>query len=212
MGHLAYDERVACELDKSGDGDCGPYTPPVVAGGGGGDPALQAKIRDTDSRGHWKVTEYDEIGSDPDAIGAILASGADVWLSMNIGSTWMNPIGDTILDWTQAQVEGGHAILLVGYRHLLGQRQFLVHNSWGTDWADGGYGWISENAVRTYIKHAYKVVVTDTSAPPPLPSEPTALTDDDCGESQLVDAVTGRCAEICPDDTRPSSGSCEHIP
>jgi hypothetical protein len=203
-----YDERVACELDKSGDGDCGPYTPPVVAGGAGGDPALQAKIRDTDSKGHWKVSEYDEIGSDPDAIGAILASGADVWLSMNIGSTWMNPIGDTIPDWTQAQVEGGHAILLVGYRRLLGQRQFLVHNSWGTDWGDGGYGWISENAVRTYIKHAYKVVVTDTSAPPPPPSAPTALTDDDCGESQLVDAVTGQCAEICPDDTRPSAGSC----
>jgi hypothetical protein len=84
-----------------------------------------------------------------------------------------------------------------------------VHNSWGKDWADGGYAFISENAVRQYIKQAYKVVVADTSAPPPPPSAPTALTDDDCGEDQLVDAVTGQCAEICPDDTRPANGQCD---
>ena len=204
-----YDERVACELDKSGEGDCGPYTPPVIPGAAGVDPTVQSKIKDSDSKGHWKVTEYDAIQSDPDTIAAQLATGADVWFSMNIGSTWMNPKGDTIADWTSAQIEGGHALVFSGYRHKNGQRQFLVHNSWGKDWADGGYAWISENAIRQFIKQAYKVVVTDTSAPPPPPSAPTALTDDDCGESQLVDAVTGQCAEICPDDTRPANGQCD---
>jgi hypothetical protein len=204
-----YDERVACELDKSGDGDCGPYSPPVIPGAGGVDPQVQAKIRDSDAKGHWKVSEYDVIQDDPDTIAAQLATGADVWFSMNIGSTWMSPSGDTIADWSPAQVEGGHAILFAGYRHKNGQRQFLVHNSWGKDWGDGGYAWISENSIRQYIKQAYKVVVTDTSAPPPPPSAPTALTDDDCGESQLVDAVTGQCAEICPDDTRPANGQCD---
>jgi hypothetical protein len=129
---------------------------------------------------------------------------------MNIGSTWMNPNGDTIGDWTSAQIEGGHAILFAGYRHKNGQRQFLVHNSWGKDWGDGGYAWISENALKQFIKHAYKVVVTDTAAPPAPPATPAAggLTDDDCGVTQLVDSVTGQCAEMCPDDSRPAAGAC----
>jgi Papain family cysteine protease len=206
-----YDERTACEIDKSGEGDCGPYLPPVIPGGAGVDPLLQAKIKDSDAKGHWKVTEYDAIQKDPDTIAALLATGADVWFSMNIGSTWMSPHGDTIADWSQAQIEGGHAVLFSGYRHVNGQRQFLVHNSWGKDWGDGGYAWISENAVRQFIKQAYKVVVTDTSAPPPPPSAPTALTDDDCGETQLVDAVTGQCAEMCPDDSRPANGKCDTV-
>jgi len=204
-----YDERVACEIDKSGEGDCGPYNPPVVPGGGAADPQVQAKIKDSDSKGRWKVTEYDEVEGNPDSIAAILATGADVWFSMNIGSPWMSLKGDTIADWTPAQIEGGHAVLFSGYRHLNGQRQFLVHNSWGPDWGDHGYAWISDNAIRQYIKHAYKVVVVDTSTPPPPPSDPNALTDDDCSESQLVDSVTGQCAAICPDDSRPANGKCD---
>jgi hypothetical protein len=208
-----YDERLACELDRSGDGDCGPYTPAVVPGGATTDPTVQAKIKDSDSKGHWKVTEYDEIEGTADAIAAQLSTGSDVWCSMNIGSTWMNPNGDTIADWTQAQIEGGHAILLAGFRHKNGVRQFLVHNSWGKDWGDGGYAWISESALKQFIKHAYKVVVTDTSSPPPPPAEPAAggLTDDDCGITQLVDSVTGQCVEMCPDDSRPASGVCDPV-
>jgi hypothetical protein len=203
-----YDERVACELDRSGEGDCGPYAPPAIPGSGAVDAQVQAKIKDADSKGHWKVTGYDTIPGDPDTIASILATGADVWFSMNIGSTWMSPQGDTIADWTWDQVEGGHAILFAGYRHKNGQRQFLVHNSWGKDWGDGGYAWISDNAVKQFIKHAYKVVISDTSAPPPPPSDPNALTDDDCAENELVDSVSGQCSAMCPDDSRPASGQC----
>jgi hypothetical protein len=203
-----YDERVACGLDQDGEGDCGPYAPPIVPGSSSHDPVVQAKIHDSDGKGHWKVTEYDEIRSDPDTIAAMLATGADVWFSMNIGSTWMGPHGDAIPDWNDAQLEGGHAVLFSGYRHKGGGREFLVHNSWGKDWGDHGFAYVSEAMVRSYIKHAYKLVVVDTSQPPPPPSDPNALTDDDCGEDQLVDSVTGQCGVICPDDSRPADGKC----
>ena len=205
----------------------------MTQGSSRGDAQLQAKIKDADSRGHWKITAYDEIEGKADTLAQYLATGSDVWISMNIGSTWLNVSGDTIADWTQNDVEGGHAIVLAGVRHKNGQRQFLVHNSWGADWGDKGYAWISEAMVGQFLKHAYKVTVTDTAAPPPPPptpapappattpqptaapqapmtpsSDPNALTDDDCAENQLVDSVTGQCANMCPDDSRPANGQC----
>ena len=203
-----YDERIACQLDQSGDHDCGPYTPPVTQGSGTHDPTLQAKMKDSDSRGQWWVTEYDRIPSDPDTLAAFLASGADIWTSMDIGTTWLTASGENIGDWTALNTDGGHAFVLAGYRHVGGQRQFLVHNSWGTTWGDRGYAYVSEAMIRGFLKTSYKVVVANKSAAAPTPTEGNALTDDDCGEDQLVDSVTGQCAKICPDDSRPANGKC----
>jgi hypothetical protein len=203
-----YDERSACEIDRSGEGDCGPYFPPVIPGTAGLDPQMKARVRDTDSKGHWRVTEYDEIASDPDAIAAMLASGADVWFTMNVGTTWLNPVGDSIADWSEGQIDGGHAVLFAGYRHKNGQRQFLVHNSWGKDWGDQGFAYVSESMVKQFIKHAYKVVVADAAQSVAPPGDPNALTDDDCPEDQLVDSVSGKCEPICPDDSRRTNGQC----
>jgi hypothetical protein len=203
-----YDERVACQLDQSGDHDCGPYTPPVTQGSGAHDATLQAKVKDSDARGQWAVIEYDKIPNDPDTLAAILAMGADVWTSMDIGTTWLTTVGENIADWTALNVDGGHAIVLAGYRHVGGQRQFLVHNSWGTTWGDRGYAYVSEAMIRGFLKTSYKVVVANKNAPAPAPASTNALTDDDCGENQLVDSVTGQCGKICPDDSRPANGKC----
>ncbi len=205
-----YDERVACELDRSGEpGDCGPYSPPVTQGGGASDPQVQAAEKSADGNAQWKVTEYDAVPTDPDSLAAVIATGDDVWFSMDIGNSWMNPSGDAIADWNDASIDGGHAVLLAGYRVSNGQRQFLVHNSWGKDWGDNGFAYISEAMVRAYMRSAYKVVVASTVAPPPPPSDPNALTDDDCAADQLVDSVTGQCAVMCPDDSRPANGQCD---
>ena len=43
-------------------------------------------------------------------------------------------------------VEGGHAIVAVGYddKRKIGADKgaFLIRNSWGTDWGEAGYGWL----------------------------------------------------------------------
>jgi hypothetical protein len=157
---------------------------------------------------------------------------------MQLGESFMSPNGDTISDWTGDDIVGGHAILFAGYRHVSGKRQFLVHNSWGTSWGDNGFAYVSENMVNQFLEGAYKVVVTQKGAPPPPPPpphilpirpppmphgpnppppppppqppppNPNQLTDDDCGENELVDSVTGQCAAMCPDDSRPANGKC----
>jgi C1A family cysteine protease len=40
---------------------------------------------------------------------------------------------------------GGHAMLLVGYQS--GPRRFIVRNSWGPEWGDGGYGYMDAEYV-----------------------------------------------------------------
>ncbi|MFI5043003.1 MAG: C1 family peptidase, partial [Acidimicrobiales bacterium] len=237
-----YDQRAACEMDQSvdpygkSDADCGPYEPAVVPGTAAGDAQVQARIRDADSKGRWKVTGYDQLDSNPEVLAQYISTGADVWCAMVIGKTWFYLNGDTVADWTPKPDEGGHVVVLAGFRHKDGKRQFLVHNSWGTDWGDKGYAWISEGALSQSIIEAYKVTVADSSAPPspppttsptpppaapsatPAPTsvappadDPNALTDDDCAENQLVDAITGQCAEMCSDDSRPSNGQCTGI-
>ena len=39
---------------------------------------------------------------------------------------------------------GRHAVLVVGYRDGEGEGggRFVVRNSWGSDWADDGYGYL----------------------------------------------------------------------
>jgi hypothetical protein len=214
-----YDERVACEFDQSGEpGDCGPYVPAAPQGGYQSDPNAVNGQKTADGfaaqNGGWKVTEFDTMPTDPDSIATVLAAGTDVWFSMDIGNSWMNPNGDTIADWDSNSIDGGHAVLFSGYRHVNGQRQFEVHNSWGNEWGNNGYAYISENMVKQFIKTAYKVVVANSNQPPPPPNtspqnNPNALTDDDCAANQLVDSVTGQCAQMCPDDSRPANGVCD---
>jgi Papain family cysteine protease len=52
------------------------------------------------------------------------------------------------------------------------------------------------------------VTVTLSGTPPSWCFPLNPLTDDDCTENELVDSVTGLCAPICSDDTRPANGKC----
>ena len=91
------------------------------------------------------------------------------------------------------------AVVMSGYRSTPSGKQFLIHNSWGESWGDKGYAWVSEAMVKKFMHHAYKVKLGGAQ-------KPKELTDDDCGPDDLVDGVTGQCAPICPDDSRPMDG------
>jgi hypothetical protein len=62
--------------------------------------------------------------------------------------------------------DGGHAVLAVGYRTIYDPadatkqrilRQILIRNSWGPDWGDQGYGWVTWE---TYASAHLKAVLT----------------------------------------------------
>lgn len=56
--------------------------------------------------------------------------------SLDVARTGIVPIPNM----TQEQNLGGHCVLLVGYNAP--NRQFLVRNSWGVTWGQGGYCWM----------------------------------------------------------------------
>jgi papain like protease len=261
-----YDERVACRMESQDDGCAELLLPHVQVNTASTDPTVQAQIRGADAQGQYTITEVDQINAtDPDALALELATGKDIWFALGVSQdAWTSPVVQStgvVPDWLAE--DGGHAIALAGYRVTPAGRQFLVHNSWGPTWGDGGYGWISEAMIRAHAQSAYTVAVVDRSAPPapptpvptpqpngqpscppgftqasglPLCQKPCTtaadcgaggtcvavlpgagpsvcvgtnpLTDDDCGEGQLVDAVTGQCAPSCANGLRPAGGWC----
>jgi hypothetical protein len=64
---------------------------------------------------------------------------------------------------------GYHAMVLVGYDDA--RRAFKLINSWGTQWGDGGYGWVDYNHFGRVSSEAY--VAKDARNDPPGPDEIT---------------------------------------
>lgn len=57
----------------------------------------------------------------------------------------------------QGRILGGHAMEVLAIMWVAGRRRYLVKNSWGTTWRDGGYVWLDE----WWIQNAYDMAVVD---------------------------------------------------
>ncbi len=202
-----YSPRQACEIEKDNREECG-QAYHVRAGSGAHDPAIQRAFEKANHEGLYRVANIDHISTKPvnvEAIQAVLATGADVWIGIAIDShAWahlkeQNPV---ISDWTST--EGGHAVALAGYRKgPNGKRQFLAHNSWGGTWGDHGFGWINEEMIQRHVEYAYALRVQDKDG------RTGPQTDEACGEKELIDSDTGLCAPMCPNQTRRVNGQCD---
>ena len=93
--------------------------------------------------------------------------GNPVVFGMEVSDTFESLRGREVYDDTSSARTGGHAMALVGYNE---QRQaFKVMNSWGTDWADGGFGWISYRAIRQLSDRMF---VMEVPTPLPIATQP----------------------------------------
>lgn len=194
-------------MTKDAGAECG-QAYRVRPGSGVHDPVVRRAFERANHEAQYRIAGIDHISTRPvnvDAIAAVLASGADVWIAIQVDSrAWahlkeQNPV---IPDWHSA--EGGHAVALAGYRKgPNGKRQFLVHNSWGGTWGDHGFGWINEEMLPRHVEYAYSVRVEGKDG------KTSPLTDEACGEKELIDSDTGLCAPMCPGQTRRVNGQCD---
>jgi len=73
-----------------------------------------------------------------------LAGGFPIIFGMSVYDSFMSEAaaatGNIPMPATDEQIQGGHALLCVGYDDA--KKVFIVRNSWGTSWGDKGYCYI----------------------------------------------------------------------
>jgi len=207
-GSWEYDPAVACQMMKENYDDCGDAYD--VQSGTGNDPRIQSQKRAADSAGRHKLTAVEEFPAphDPEEMAAVIAGGDAVWIAFSIDpAAWQSSnMRDGVVPDYNNVGQAGHAVTLVGYRTVGSGKQFLIHNSWGTRWGQGGYGWISSNMIQRWTRSAYKVVVDGQGGGGG--GGGGGNTADGCPTGQSMDRVLRQCANTCPSGSAPSAGVC----
>lgn len=160
-----------------------PYNPQPMAGNEGQGPppagvheqAVPHRIQDSQKlRARWV-----------DALRQALADGQPVAFAVPVYTYWFAPpartTGDIRLPLATDNLEGGHAMCMVGYEDdpdVPGGGFFLVRNSWGTDWASQGI--VAPGHARipyAYIERHASAAHTASAAAPPEEEEGETLLD-----------------------------------
>ena len=134
-----------------------------------------------------------------------LAAGQDIVIAMTVPESF-TPKGKAgskyIPHYTTAPKDSGHAMLLAGYVTFAHGSYFLLHNSWGTDWGDGGYAWAHEATITRWTKDA---AVIDAE-PSMLPANHRGELS--CAPGLVPDSLRPNCAPPCRDGSPRHAGVC----
>jgi C1A family cysteine protease len=228
-----YDPVKACKLNESQSEVWCEQAYHVQHGSWRSDPSLVAEVDQANKTGIFNVTKVEQLSAgDADQLAAVLAQDQAVYVSFQYNQNAWGSIGNSSAEIPDyAQEEGGHAVAIVGYRYVGQVRQFLIHNSWSSDWRDHGYAWISDAMVRAHAKDAFTLEVNasgtspvPTPVPTPvatstLPTWPIPITlpgwgtpvtpsSTDCPAGQTRDMVFATCTPTCAGGSPSVAGFC----
>lgn len=97
-----------------------------------------------------RIVKYKSLGSSSEILDSLNAH-TPVVVAMKISDSFMKLNSNNFVVPTPKSGEivmGGHAVVAVGYS--LTDRQFLMKNSFGTDWGDAGYCWVPFSYIDSY--------------------------------------------------------------
>lgn len=97
---------------------------------------------------------------DLEAVKQNIAQGAPVIIAAKVPYSFQNMIGKKVWRPTSSerrQVDrlGGHAMCLIGYDD--DKQLFEIQNSWGTEWGDNGFVFVTYDDFKTFCREAYGV-------------------------------------------------------
>jgi C1A family cysteine protease len=132
----------------------------------------------------WKITSYkitswgyaSSIQPDIESIKTALVNYGPLPTTMYVYSDFMF-YESGVYKYTSGSLEGGHAILIVGYDDA-GQ-YFIVKNSWGPSWGESGYfriGYSELTSKTLFGEETLYYIVGETPVPPTPPVPPVPPT------------------------------------
>jgi hypothetical protein len=74
--------------------------------------------------------------------------GYPLWFGVDIDDTFSD-LGSKIWTSSPGKSEGGHAMTLVGWDDS--KKAFKIANSWGKEWGENGYGWVSYDHLKKLL-------------------------------------------------------------
>ncbi len=104
-----------------------------------------------------RINAYFNLGAQPDLWRRWLAASGPILTRLGVDDTWdhATETAGNLDVYQPGTARAGHAVALVGYT----PDRFIVRNSWGTDWGDGGYGYASLDYARAAFTEAYGVAI-----------------------------------------------------
>ena len=171
-----YDARKACRFERGRDACESAYG--LVTDSWRSDPQLVAERERARTIGVAGFRPATTITRDPmNGMANALSMGRSVYLVLGIDSTawgYSNVRGGMLGDYAVAD-RGDHAVAVVGFRWANGQRQFLLHNSWGTDWGERGFVWMTESSLKRHFTSAYLLDAVPAQGVPQVPPFPAQI-------------------------------------
>lgn len=98
----------------------------------------------------WRALD----GSKLDQVKSELAEGRAVIFSVGMGDALRAHSGAGVFV-KDSEPKSGHAMVAVGYDDA--RQAFRIQNSWGRNWADGGYAWFGYDYWRERVRAAYVI-------------------------------------------------------
>jgi hypothetical protein len=171
-----------------------------------------AKLALADTEPVAELGSVSEINPfDFDGWRAVLAGGQDIWIllrSSGISKALVAHIDGNsyVKDYDAHHTGPGHFLVVAGYRVGRDGTYFLLHNSWGPTFGDGGYAWIHMETLRKNLDLAYVVDAYPSNDPSARPRQQSGRTL--CRGRLEPDSVTLECVPPCPDGSPRMNGVC----
>jgi hypothetical protein len=170
-----------------------------------GKPVDKSRLEELEKKPVVIVEQVEWLPKDFELIRRKIAGGEDPVFAMKLPRQF-KPVGKVgskyIADYRDEA--GGHALALAGY--ALGEKgdnYYLIHNSWGTTWGDGGYAWIHEATLAKHMQNGFGIIDAR-----PVKGERAHREGKTCPTGHAPDSLTGACEAECKDGGPTHNGVC----